>query len=112
MFMGTVTPWALQEMISRSAGKSSESTEEITEWLKYLVDQTAVSLRNTGLNVETHIRESDPRTALVQEAEHWSADCIFVGARGLGRFERFLLGSVSTAVTTRVACSVEIVRTT
>ena len=88
MFMGTVTPWALQEMISRSEGKSSESTEEITEWLKHLVDQTAVSLRNTGLNVETHIRESDPRTALVQEAEHWSADCIFVGARGLGRFER------------------------
>src|SRR6266511_4050918 len=44
------------------------------------------------------------------EAASWGADCIFVGARGLSRFERFRLGSVSAATAARAHCSVEVVR--
>jgi nucleotide-binding universal stress UspA family protein len=46
---------------------------------------------------------------LIAEAESWGADCIFVGARGMGRIGRFLLGSVSSAVAARAHCSVEVV---
>jgi nucleotide-binding universal stress UspA family protein len=56
------------------------------------------------------VREIDPRRALVEDAEQWGADAIFVGARGIGLLERFLLGSVSAAVAARAGCSVEIVR--
>jgi universal stress protein family protein len=35
---------------------------------------------------------------------------IFVGARGLSRFERFRLGSVSAAIFARAHCSVEVAR--
>ncbi|NBO63447.1 MAG: universal stress protein [Acidobacteria bacterium] len=52
----------------------------------------------------------DPKHALLQEAESWGADTIFVGSRGRGRLGRFLLGSVSSAVASRAHCSVEIVR--
>lgn len=34
----------------------------------------------------------------------------FQSARGIGRFERFSLGGVSSIVAARAACSVEIVR--
>jgi nucleotide-binding universal stress UspA family protein len=47
---------------------------------------------------------------LVEEAEGWGADCVFVGATGLRGAERLLMGSVSAAVAARAHCSVEIVR--
>lgn len=109
-FMDTVAPLALPVLRGRSRTRHAESMAGSRGWLSALVDQAAAGLSNTGLAVEMHLREGDPRTALVQEAAHWSADAIFVGARGLGRFERLLLGSVSTAVANRAGCSVEIVR--
>lgn len=68
------------------------------------------TLGAAGLEVSSLIREEDPRHLLVKEAEAWGADAIFVGARGLGRIGRLLLGSVSTAVVSRAPCSVEVVR--
>jgi nucleotide-binding universal stress UspA family protein len=54
-----------------------------------------------------------PKTVLLAEAEKWNADSIFVGTRDFkSGFERFRLGSVSTAVETNAPCSVEIVRPT
>ena len=54
--------------------------------------------------------EGDPKRLLLQEAERFGADTIFVGAKGLSRIERVLLGSVSATVAARAPCSVEIVR--
>lgn len=74
-------------------------------------NQVAASkLRATGLAVSTWVREGNPKQVLVNEAKRWKADCIFVGARGLRGIKRFLLGSVSMAVTARAPCSVEVVR--
>ena len=68
-------------------------------------------LRAAGLDVaEPLIRAGDPKRVLMDEARTWDADCIFVGAKGLSRIERVLLGSVSAAVAARAECSVEIVR--
>jgi nucleotide-binding universal stress UspA family protein len=67
-------------------------------------------LRAAGLTVSSLVKEGDPKRILIEEAERWGADCIFVGSRGMGRLKRFLLGSVSTAVVARAHCSVEVVR--
>jgi nucleotide-binding universal stress UspA family protein len=56
------------------------------------------------------VKPGDPKKVILREAENWEADCIFIGARGLSRIDRFLLGSVSAAVAARAHCSVEIVR--
>jgi hypothetical protein len=53
---------------------------------------------------------NDPRSNAEEVARAVLADCIFVGARGLSQVERFLLGSVSSAVAARASCSVEVVR--
>jgi nucleotide-binding universal stress UspA family protein len=47
---------------------------------------------------------------LLDEADGWDADCLFIGARGHNRLVRFMLGSVATAVVARAHCSVEVVR--
>ena len=75
------------------------------------MNQVAVEkLLPTGLAVSSLVEEGNPKHLLVEEAKRWKADCIFVGAKGLRGLERFLLGSVSTAVTARAHCSVEVVR--
>jgi nucleotide-binding universal stress UspA family protein len=78
--------------------------------VKKLIDEAAGKLRASALRTEVVVKEEEPKRLLIGEAESWGADCIFVGARGMGRIERFLLGSVSSAVAARAPCSVEVVR--
>jgi nucleotide-binding universal stress UspA family protein len=78
-------------------------------WLREILKAQAEKLRNVGLKASMIIEEGDPKQILLQYADQWKADCIFVGARGLTRIERFLLGSVSTAISGRAHCSVEVI---
>ncbi len=76
------------------------------------VDAAAQKLRTAGLRVMADVFDGDPKKVLVQVAEEWRADCIFLGATGLSnRLEKFLLGSTAAAVAARAHCSVEVVRT-
>jgi nucleotide-binding universal stress UspA family protein len=88
-----------------------ESNQADREWLQEILESTTKRLRASGLKVATEFREGNPKQVLVQFAEEWGADCIFVGSIGFSnRFERFLLGSVSASVAARAHCSVEVVR--
>ncbi|HMV49961.1 MAG TPA: universal stress protein [Blastocatellia bacterium] len=74
------------------------------------IESAADRLRGAGLAVSTAMKETDARYSLLNEAESWKADCIFVGAKGMNSIERFLLGSVSSYVATHAPCSVEVIR--
>jgi nucleotide-binding universal stress UspA family protein len=82
-----------------------------TERVMKTIDGAAEKLGSAGLKVSTVVKEREPKALLCGEAEDLMADCIFVGARGMGRLERFLIGSVSLGVAARANCSVEVVRT-
>jgi nucleotide-binding universal stress UspA family protein len=56
------------------------------------------------------ILPGSPKAVILEEAEAFGADLIVVGSHGHGALERFLLGSVSQAMTLHARCSVEIVR--
>ena len=86
--------------------------DEEKEMVEKMHGHAAEKLREAGLAVSSVMSFEDPKHAVVNEAESWGADCIFVGSRGLGRLGRFLLGSVSGAIAARAHCSVEIVRRT
>ena len=76
-----------------------------------LANSAAKRLQEAGLRARAEVRIGNPKHVLVDFAEDWRADCIFVGATGVtNRLERFLLGSVAGAVAARAHCSVEIVR--
>jgi nucleotide-binding universal stress UspA family protein len=84
---------------------------EHRELIRSQAQQALARLRVAGLDVEEPVvQEGNPKLVLLDEAERWCANSIFLGARGLSRVQRILLGSVSAAVVARAKCSVEIVR--
>ena len=78
-------------------------------WVHRMLDGFKKKLSDSGLIVSSVVKEGDPKQALLQEAERWGADTLFLGSRGLGLTERLFLGSVSSAIAARAHCSVEIV---
>ena len=98
---------------------TSEST--VTKWIEVadesnwsevrkIFEPAVQRIRSAGLRAEVLIRRGNPADEIIQEAHTLGADCIFVGARGTRGIDRLLLGSVSSAVSARAHCSVEVVR--
>jgi nucleotide-binding universal stress UspA family protein len=80
------------------------------EIVQKLVDSAVKELRANGFDASGSVQEGDPKKMIVKHAEEWQADLIVVGAHGTTRTERFLMGSVSSAITSRAHCSVEVIR--
>lgn len=88
-----------------SVGPTSET------WARDVAGQASEVLRGCGLGSFPVVERGDPKHVIVDAARRWSADCIFIGARGLNRVPWLNLGAVAGAVATRAHCSVEVVRT-
>jgi nucleotide-binding universal stress UspA family protein len=95
-------PWTPEQVAQREASAR--------DWMQKQVEAAEEELRSSGLTVTSVITAGDPKQALLDEADGWGADCLFIGARGHNRLVRFMLGSVATAVVARAHCSVEVVR--
>lgn len=106
-----LVPSAVGRLVPPIAKMIEESNDEDSQWVQRTVKEAVENLRSTQLNVSSMIEYGDPKNVLVEQAEKWGADCIFVGSTGFsGLISRFLLGSVSAAVAARAHCSVEVVR--
>ena len=86
------------------------SDEANWDQVRRLFEPAAEKLRAAGLHAEVLIRRGHPPDQIIDEAHTWGADCIFLGAKGTRGIDRLLLGSVSSAVSARASCSVEVVR--
>ena len=84
--------------------------ENDRERVAEVFEPLAEKLRAAGLKATVELRKGNPKDVLVEEAERWGADCVFVGAKGLRGVERLMMGSVSAAVAARAHCSVEVTR--
>jgi nucleotide-binding universal stress UspA family protein len=102
----TVPPASAPGMAVHLEGWIARETKRV----KKAVDGAAEKLGSAGLRASIVVKEQEPKALLCSEAKDLMADCIFVGARGVGRLERFLIGSVSSGVAARAHCSVEVVR--
>ena len=90
---------------------AANSNDKAFAAARMMVEWAERELRAIGLRVSVAIEKGDPQRVLIEEARKWQADSIFVGSRKFdGTFERFWLGSVSTALVTKAHCSVEVVR--
>lgn len=106
-FMPAAEPWSIPPEYYTQAEQAARERAESTV-------EDAQSKLQAGLDksirITTVTPEGSPKRVVLDEAENWGADLIVLGSRGLGAWERLLLGSVSNAVAQHAKCSVEIVR--
>ncbi len=106
-----ITPSLIGRFVPPISDLVDEVNKDENEWLKILARPALQTLGDAGLTARLLVVPGNPKQILVEEAERWHADAIFVGANRFGsRLESFLLGSVSAAVAARAHCSVEVVR--
>ncbi|HEX8844720.1 MAG TPA: universal stress protein [Pyrinomonadaceae bacterium] len=91
-------------------GNLERARQELTTHAEQLTAGVAERLRASGLSAETAVRDGDPRSVIVDEAQDWSADLVVIGTHGYTGIKRWLLGSVAQAVVSHAPCSVEVVR--
>ena len=106
--MGGMEPWAapLPEYFE-------QLEKSVREAAKAVIESALLKLKTTEdkkLKISSEIIQGSPKQVIVEEAEHWGADLIVMGSRGLGTWNRLLLGSVTNSVVHHANCSVEIVR--
>jgi nucleotide-binding universal stress UspA family protein len=87
----------------------AEQEDDHEAWLSRMAESAAERLANRA-KAECVLAEGDPRLVILEAAQNWQADGIFLGATGLRGLRKLLLGSVSNAVTASAPCTVEVVR--
>ena len=101
--VGSVIPAVSDEVSELNASQH--------EWATEIASNAVAKLEDAGWNAEAIVEPGDPKHVLVEYANTWESDCIFVGSTGVtSSVERLLLGSVSAAVAARAKCSTEVVR--
>ena len=102
-----IEPWAATpayfEQLDSSVKDNARNVLDAA--IKKLSDSVKQALKISG-----DVLDGSPTQKIVEEAEKWNADLIVMGSRGLGAWNRLLLGSVSSGVVHHARCSVEIVR--
>ena len=98
------------DMIPHFVPHIAKVEQERRNEAKMLVERAAQHLRKAGFKVSEIVQEGDPKTLIVDHAASWRADLIVLGSHGWKGMGRFLMGSVSEAVSRHAGCSVEIVR--
>ncbi|MBX7222912.1 MAG: universal stress protein [Blastocatellia bacterium] len=106
-------PQGCEAILVTSAGPFDligTASAEKHEYAHSLHEEAKHKLGEMGIFVTSVIKDEDPKHALIALAEKNEVDCLYLGTRNLKAVDRWLLGSVSTAVVSRAVCSVEVVR--
>ena len=77
---------------------------------KTLLKNFETKAASIGVHCEGVLAHGDPTTQILKVSDRKGCDCIIMGKRGLGRFERMLLGSVSDRIAKLAVVPVVIVK--
>ena len=77
---------------------------------KKVFDEVVELGKLKGLHIKTVVKRGDEPQGIIEAAKEYNCDLIVVGHIGLGKLERFILGSVAESVAKRSKTSVLIVR--
>ena len=107
----SVIPSAIGRFVPPVSKLFEEEKRSERIWVEKLAETALRKLKEAGLSTQLCVEIGNPKQVLIEEAEKWGADCIFVGSHSFSnKLERFLIGSTAAAVAERAYCSVEVVR--
>lgn len=107
----SIQPHSVASRLPQAAAMISDYNRNKEARVAAMLHWGAKELNAIGLRTSIVTDKGDAKSVLLAQANEWAADSIFVGTRDFkSGFERFRLGSVSTAVVTKAMCSVEVVR--
>lgn len=113
MAVHSLVPTAIGRFIPPINEWVKEDIETEKVWVEKMAENSIHLLEDAKLKVKLDIQEGNPKEVLIEQANKWQADSIFMGAHSYsGMIERFLIGSTSAAVAERAGCSVEAIRQT
>ncbi len=92
------------------SAKTGNGENENPDVVQRLAESAAARLSEAGVTAEAIKMDGDPKDALLNMAEEWNADAIFIGARGHRAIQAESLGAVASVMAARANCSIEIVR--
>jgi nucleotide-binding universal stress UspA family protein len=70
----------------------------------------AQAANGNGIRLETDVAVGHPAEQIIQRAEQIRADLIVIGHRGISKFEKLILGSVSERILSYAHCPVLVTR--
>jgi nucleotide-binding universal stress UspA family protein len=97
---------ALKEPASRAFEQAAQA--RAAQILHALGEE--ISRANPAVTHSLCVHFGEPQRILLEEAERWGADSIFLGARGDSHDPERLLGTVALSVAAHARCSVEVIR--
>jgi nucleotide-binding universal stress UspA family protein len=106
--------WELQTGYVTTMPLSDSIIVERRAAAEQLVRTVAASLEGVGAlkGIDAEIREGNVASEILAAADDFAADLLIVGSHGKTGMQRFLLGSVSQAVSAHAKCTVVIARRT
>jgi nucleotide-binding universal stress UspA family protein len=106
-----IEPTVVGAMIPGVSQSLADGNLEYRKQITVMVEDAAKRVNSGNLKATGIVEQGNPKRVIVKLAEEWGANCIFVGSTGFSsRLERFLIGSVASAIASRAHCSVEVVR--
>ena len=107
----STSPNRIASRLPQAAAMINDYFQNTESRVSSMLEWATKELDAIGLKTSIVTEKGDAKRILLAQASSWNADSIFVGTRDFkSGFERFRLGSVSTAIVTNAHCSVEVVR--
>ncbi|MCY7347775.1 MAG: universal stress protein, partial [Pyrinomonadaceae bacterium] len=79
-----IAPVAIERFVPPIARWVEDEVTAESEWIERLAESSLQVLRDAGIATTLHIIAGNPKQVLIEEAEKWHADSIFVGANSFG----------------------------
>ena len=98
------------DLVNETGGQMKLIRPEMERRARSVTARAVELLRQSGVEAEEDISTGDARTVILDTADEWSTDLIFIRSHVYSDITRWMLGSVAQEVLRRASCSVEIVR--
>jgi nucleotide-binding universal stress UspA family protein len=98
------------DLVNETGGQMKLIRPEMEKRAREVTASAVGLLGRSGVEAEEEVSSGDPRAVIVDRAEEWGADLIFVRSHVYTDIPRWMLGSVAQEVLRRAPCSVGIIR--